>query len=52
MMVKAARYYPQPKTGAEYISNYIAFWKGVEILKWEETFEKTEFSLRLAKTLQ
>jgi len=30
---EAAWYYPQPKAGAEHIKNYVAFWKGVEILK-------------------
>ena len=30
---EAAWYYPQPKTGGEHIKNYVAFWKGVEILK-------------------
>lgn len=29
----AAWYYPDPKTAAENIRNYIAFWKGVEISK-------------------
>jgi len=30
---EAAWYYPLPKAKAEHIKNYIAFWKGVEILK-------------------
>jgi len=30
---EAAWYYPQPKTGAEHIKNYVAFWEGVEIIK-------------------
>ena len=30
---EAAWYYPQPKIRAEHIKNYIAFWKGVEIIK-------------------
>jgi len=30
---KAAWYYPQPKTKAKHVKNYVAFWKGVEILK-------------------
>lgn len=29
----AAWYYPNPKPEAENIRNYIAFWKGVEIIK-------------------
>lgn len=29
----AAWYYPAPKTAAENIKNYIAFWKGVQISK-------------------
>ena len=29
----AAWYYPNPKPGFEKISNYVAFWKGVEIKK-------------------
>lgn len=28
----AAWYYPNPKTAAKEIKNYIAYWKGVEIL--------------------
>jgi len=27
----AAWYYPEPKTAAENIRNYVAFWKGVEV---------------------
>ena len=27
----AAWYYPEPKTAAEKIRNYVAFWKGVEV---------------------
>ncbi len=30
---KAAWYYPQPKAKAEHIKDYVAFWKGVEIIK-------------------
>jgi len=30
---EAAWYYPRPKTKAEHIKNYVAFWKGVEIIK-------------------
>ncbi len=30
---EAAWYYPQPKTRSEHIKNYVAFWKGVEIIK-------------------
>ncbi len=30
---EAAWYYPQPKARAEHIKCYIAFWKGVEIIK-------------------
>lgn len=30
---KAAWYYPQPKARAENIKSYVAFWKGVEIIK-------------------
>ena len=29
----AAWYYPEPKSKAENIKNYVAFWKGVEIVK-------------------
>jgi uncharacterized protein (DUF427 family) len=29
----AAWYYPEPKEKASYIKNYIAFWKGVEIVE-------------------
>lgn len=29
----AAWYYPNPKTEAKQIENYIAFWKGVQIIK-------------------
>jgi uncharacterized protein (DUF427 family) len=29
----AAWYYPKPKQAAENIKNYVAFWKGVEILE-------------------
>ncbi len=29
----AAWYYPQPKPLAEKIKNYIAFWKGVQVVK-------------------
>ncbi len=29
----SAWYYPDPKPAAENIKNYIAFWKGVEIIK-------------------
>jgi uncharacterized protein (DUF427 family) len=29
----AAWYYPEPKAAANNIKNYIAFWKGVEIIK-------------------
>ncbi len=28
----AAWYYPEPKVAAKHIQNYIAFWKGVEIV--------------------
>lgn len=28
----SAWYYPQPKPGAKNIQNYIAFWKGVEVI--------------------
>lgn len=30
---EAAWYYPQPMTKAEHIKNYVAFWKGIEIIK-------------------
>lgn len=30
--VDAAWYYPEPKQGAKEIQNYIAFWKGVQII--------------------
>lgn len=29
----AAWYYPEPKKAAENIQNYVAFWRGVEILE-------------------
>lgn len=29
----AAWYYPEPKTAAKNITNYIAFWRGVEVEK-------------------
>lgn len=29
----AAWYYPQPKEAAKNIANYVAFWKGVQIVK-------------------
>jgi len=28
----AAWYYPEPKEGATFIKDYVAFWNGVEIL--------------------
>ena len=28
----AAWYYPQPKTAAKEIENYVAFWKGVDVV--------------------
>lgn len=31
--VDAAWYYPGPKKSAEPIKNYIAFWKGVQVIK-------------------
>lgn len=31
--VDAAWYYPEPKQSAKPIQNYIAFWKGVEVIK-------------------
>ena len=33
MNKNAAWYYPEPKSKAENIKNYVAFWKGVEIVK-------------------
>lgn len=30
---EAAWYYPRPESKAEHIKGYVAFWKGVEILK-------------------
>ena len=30
---EAAWYYPRPNTRAEHIKYYVAFWKGVEIIK-------------------
>ncbi|MGH7900571.1 MAG: DUF427 domain-containing protein [Thermodesulfobacteriota bacterium] len=29
----AAWYYPQPKEAAKNIANYVAFWKGVQVVK-------------------
>ncbi len=29
----AAWYYPEPKEAAKHIKNYVAFWKGVEVVK-------------------
>jgi uncharacterized protein (DUF427 family) len=29
----AAWYYPEPKSKAENIKNYVAFWKGVEVIE-------------------
>jgi len=29
----AAWYYPEAKTEAKYIENYVAFWKGVQIME-------------------
>ncbi len=29
----AAWYYPEPKPAAENITNYVAFWKGVEVVR-------------------
>jgi uncharacterized protein (DUF427 family) len=29
----AAWYYPQPKAGAEAVTNRVAFWKGVQIVE-------------------
>ena len=31
--VDAAWYYPEPKLAAQQIQNYVAFWKGVQIIK-------------------
>ena len=30
---EAAWYYPRPMVKAEHIKNYVAFWKGIEIIK-------------------
>jgi uncharacterized protein (DUF427 family) len=30
---EAAWYYPKPMVKAEHIKNYVAFWKGIEIVK-------------------
>lgn len=29
----AAWYYPEPKSGAKHIQNYVAFWKGVKVFQ-------------------
>jgi len=31
--IDAAWYYPDPKEGAKHIENYVAFWKGVEVVE-------------------
>ena len=31
--LQAAWYYPEPKEGAAQIKDYVAFWKGVEIVE-------------------
>ncbi|MEO7016762.1 MAG: DUF427 domain-containing protein [Leifsonia sp.] len=47
----AAWYYPNPSTAAQHIRNYMAFWKGVDVVKvrrdGDETAHRPRFFARL-----